>query len=312
MKTTIVNKSNRQFPINVPMTKDEWLNSMNDNMRQSISRNVPFVNYVNGLITYLTDNPTILNKDLDSNYKPSNIVHSGVPDLKQWNPIKTNNPVVSASILSTMAPVRFNPINVSQGLPLPFNNTVINGSTLGPALTVNMTGGGNPVSISHIQQLMDPHNIHIQNASDVHRQAFSRIRHDLQRIGYELSNSDVKKVNDAIDHLEKQEGNLQKLHNVLIKLVNYGNSKGIDCRRVPDYQPKQFTNVINSTDLSSIKSDHDLQTYLHTNIKEVERCMNNNYRINCGIQNDLFHHVYPNLLRGPVAHESEYKEMKIQ
>merc|ERR1712127_52752 len=169
------------------------------------------------------------------------------------------------------------------------NNTVV-GSTLGPAITVsNMTGGGNPVSISHIRQLMDPQNIHIQNASDVHRQAFSKIQHELTRIGFELSNSDVEKVTKAISHLEKQEVNLQKLHNVLIKLVNYGTSKGIDCRRIPNNQPKTFTNVINSTDLTSIKSDHDLQTYLYTNIKEVERCMNNNNRINCGIQNDLFH-----------------------
>jgi len=312
MKTTLVTKSNKTMTINEPMSKDEWLNSMNDSMRKSISSNTDFVNYVNGLITYLTNNPTILNKDFNSNYQPVSTVPSGVPELKPWNPIVTNNPSVTSTILSTMAPVRFNPINVSQSLPLPFNNTVI-GATLGPAITVNsMTGGGDPVSISHIQQLMDPQNIHIQNASDVHRQAFGRIRNELKRIGYELSESDISKVTQAISHLEKQEVNLQKLHNVLIKLINYGTSKGIDCRRIPDNQPSQLPNVVNSTDLSSIKTDHDLQTYLHTNIKEVERCMNNNYRINCGIQNDLFHQVYPSLLQGPAAHESEFKEMRIE
>ena len=311
-RESVITNNGVEININKAMDVSEWLDDMDDKVKNAISSNQDFVNYIKGLIAWVNQNPEILNKGLSStNTNVSNIPNTST-GLKMWVPINRKNSLqTTASMLRLLPPIGYNKLGPNKLSYLPFTNTSLVSPTQGLGPTVVFQQGGNhPSTIvpqSHVEQIMNPGQVEYHTSFQIHRQIIENIKKDLSTIGFKLSDNDNIKINSAIQAIKKQEDNLIKLHNVLHKLIGYARINNIDCKYDPS--PKIKMDVIKSQDLSNIKSEADLTKYIQNNIQELHRCINNANRINCGVQNDLLHKVVPELILAPTS--QKYTELEM-
>ena len=297
--------SGTHVTIDVPMTVEEWLNSIGDeSIKKSIESNQGFKNYISGLIKWVRENPSILNKNLSSNTR---IINSqNFCGLKKWRS-PSNTVKASYKMLKNFPKMTYPVLNSNNQTLLPFMNTSFTGNPMQGG--GSQKGGSHHISQSHIEHIMNPQVNEVATCSSVHDNIIDNIKRDLQTIGFKLSESDDKKINDAINSIKQQEENLVNLHRVLQNLIDYGRLNGIDCRYSNQENSIKINAVNSSNDLSDIKSEEDLQNYINTNVTELQRCINNSNRINCGIQNDLITKVIPSLLMAP-QRKQKYSELR--
>jgi len=294
-----VNSSNGK--VKVPEEVDAWIHRTANNHPQAmdaVNKNERMKQYLKGLVSFLKENPAILNKDMDVSKmghidpRPPIIQQYGIPQFRE--PFSRKG-----SFGYTAMMMRNMPRIVAPVLGINFGDKYIAASNVGFGSLMsggNMGGGAyypqsaGSVHPSEVVKFMNRKTNSKSNklyCSDTYAHMMQNIKEELSAIGHNLNEKDSEKINDAIKNLSDLEAKLGVLHNALSKFIDVASAYGL--------RHKKFSNIKRDITIKQVVNTDTLEAYLNNNIEELQRVINNNAQLQANIGDNLMRQVIPQL-----------------
>jgi hypothetical protein len=265
-------KKNRS-QIKHPEPYNEWINrSPFKDLLTGESTKVKyqqFANYVKAVISFLMENPAILNE----NYNGQSIEQEIDPNLKKylesvgrdkderyWQGTPDYNTAVGKQYAAKFAIMSMS----SPSFGVPTYGTSIPLYNVSPFQRSSGMYGGGPNALESKYELIQQQG---NNSSSLLYHLFNKVLGDLNNVGLELDDCDKEIINNSIAKIHEFEKKLDKLRILLNALVTARQScRDAGCTEQPEKRTISLENVV---------SNQDSIDFLYNNIDALKECMSN-------------------------------------
>jgi hypothetical protein len=260
-----------------PQTFESWkesiLSTLSQNLRDTITKNVKLCDYLKGVISFVTMNPAILNKNMRNEHVKASLADQPIEDayIKALGKTMWTNPIPNTSagrlfdaqmlVRGVTAP-QFT-IASPSFLSNPFNNVTQSQGTL-IASSGMMSGGasGYEETISRKLKKNGP-------TSQLVESLIEHVVNDAKSAGINIDKNDYTRLKDGSNELAKMERELHKYHAMLRALTDLVSLLSASGCATPPKEMKEIS-------LNDIKSRSDTLAYLYQNIGDVQNCIGSN------------------------------------
>jgi hypothetical protein len=260
-----------------PQTFESWretvLSTLNPNLRDTITKNVKLCDYLKGVISFVTMNPAILNKNMRNNSVKASLADQPIDDayIKALGKTMWTNPLPSSNegrmfetqmLVKGVASPQF-AITSPAFLSNPFNNvTHAQGTLVAP---FGMMNGG----ASAYEELISKKITKNGATSQLVESLIESVVNDAKVAGVNISEIDYARLKDGSQELSKMEKELHKYRAMLRALTDLVSLLSASGCATPSKEMREIS-------LNDIKSRSDTLAYLYQNIGDVQNCIGSN------------------------------------